>query len=242
MKLLYFLSGILLISVNALSAPKTSKFAIPLIGDYAPSFTAKTTNGYLTFPSDFGTSWKILFSHPRDFTPVCSSEIIELATMEDEFKKLGVKIAVISTDSLNRHFQWKKALEEISYKGRTPVIINFPLIADDDYDISMRYGMIHKKYNKRMDVRGVFIISPENKVCAIYFYPSNIGRNMEEIKRVVTALQVAGRDCSTPANWISGEDVLVPHFPYTESELNANPGLEKNYYNYGPFIWFKKSN
>jgi peroxiredoxin (alkyl hydroperoxide reductase subunit C) len=242
MKFNPLLAVLLFVSVSAIGAPKTSNIATPQIGDDAPAFTAKTTNGKLNFPKDFGSSWKILFSHPRDFTSVCSSEIIQLASMQEEFEKLGVKIAVISTDSINQHYSWKKALEEISYKGRTPVKINFPIIADENYAISVSYGMIHEKYNTTMDVRGVFIINPENKICAIFFYPTNIGRNMEEIKRAVTALQIAGRDCETPVNWKPGEDVMVPHFPYTDEQLKANPGLSKNYYNYGGFMWFIKAN
>ena len=101
--------------------------------------------------------------------------------------------------------------------------------------------MIHKKYNALNDVRGVFIINPENKISAIMFYPTNIGRNMEEIKRTVTALQVAGRDCVLPVNWEPGEDVIVPHFPYTEDQVKANPSLKKEYYNYGSFIWFRRT-
>lgn len=236
------LFGLLLFSVGAFAVPKSSKYATPLLGDVAPSFTAKSTNGTISFPKDFGTGWKILFSHPRDFTPVCSSEIIQLATMQEDFEQMGVKFAVISTDSLGQHFMWKKALEEIHYKDRPCVSINFPLIADEDRSISLRYGMIHKKYNKSMDIRGVFIINPQNKITAIYFYPTSIGRNMEEIKRVITALQVASRDCVLPVNWKPGEDVMVPHFPFTPKQLEAKPELIKEYYNFGPFIWFRKLN
>ncbi len=242
MKTSLFIYGLLLFSVSAFGAPKTSGYSPPLLGDVAPSFTAKSTIGTISFPKDFGTGWKILFSHPRDFTPVCSSEIIQLATMQEDFDKMGVKFAVISTDSLDQHMVWKKALEEIHYKDRPLVTINFPLIADENYSISLRYGMIHKKYNKTMDVRGVFIINPENKIAAIFFYPTNIGRNMEEIKRTVAALQVAGRDCVLPVNWKPGEDVMVPHFPLTPKELDATPERMSEYYNYGPFIWFRKLN
>jgi peroxiredoxin (alkyl hydroperoxide reductase subunit C) len=242
MKFNLFFAGLLLLSISASWALKPSNFATPQIGDNAPSFTAKSTNGNLVFPNDFGTNWKILFSHPKDFTPVCSTEIIQLAAMQDEFEKLGVRIAVISTDSIKQHYSWKKALEEISYKGRRPVKIHFPIIADENYAISVKYGMIHEKYNTSMDVRGVFIINPENKICAIFFYPTNIGRNMEEIKRTVTALQVAGQNCVLPVNWKPGEDVMVPHFPYTEEQLKAKPSLKNDYYNYGPFIWFRKTN
>jgi len=242
MKTKLWIYGLLFFSVSALGAPKTSKHAPPLLGDVAPSFTAKSTNGTISFPKDFGTSWKILFSHPRDFTPVCSSEIIQLATMQEDFENMGVKIAVISTDSLSQHLMWKKALEEINYKDRPRVTINFPLIADENYSVSLQYGMIHKKYDKGMDVRGVFIINPENKICAIYFYPTQIGRNMDEIKRTVQALQVASRNCVLPANWKPGEDVMVPHFPLSQKELEAKPQLINEYYNYGPFMWFRKVN
>jgi peroxiredoxin (alkyl hydroperoxide reductase subunit C) len=242
MKFNLLMAGLLLFSVSALGQPKTSKIVTPLIGDDAPSFTAKSTVGKFNFPQDFGASWKILFSHPRDYTPVCSSEIIQLATMQEEFDKMGVKIAVVSTDSINQHYSWKKALEEISYKDRPPVKINFPIIADENYAISVSYGMIHERYNRSMDVRGVFIINPENKICAIIFYPTNIGRNMDEIKRAVSALQMAGRDCVLPVNWKPGEDVMVPYSPYSSEELKANPSIEKNYYNYGGFMWFKKTN
>jgi len=242
MKFNILMAGLLLLSVSASGQPKISKIATPLIGDDAPSFTANSTEGKLTFPKDFGKNWKILFSHPKDYTPVCSSEIIQLASMQDDFDKLGVKIAVVSTDSIKQHFAWKKALEEISYKDRPLVKVNFPIIADENYAISVSYGMIHEKHNNLMDIRGVFIINPENKICAIFFYPTNVGRNMDEIKRTVIALQTAGRDCVTPVNWNPGEDVMVPHFPYSDEELKANPNLEKNYYNYGGFMWFKKTN
>jgi peroxiredoxin 2/4 len=242
MKSNMFMAGLLLLSVSTLGQSKTGNIATPQIGDYAPVFTAKSTKGNLSFPKDFGTSWKILFSHPKDFTPVCSTEIIQLASMQEDFEKLGVKIAVISTDSLQQHVAWKKALEEISYKGRPKVKINFPIIADENYSISIKYGMIHEKYNASMDVRGVFIINPENKICAIFFYPTNIGRNMEEIKRTVTALQVAGQSCVLPVNWKPGEDVMVPHFPYSDDQLKEKPSLKDDYYNYGPFIWFRKTN
>jgi peroxiredoxin 2/4 len=242
MKAIQYLTLLLLLSVIAFGAQKSGNIVTPQIGDDAPSFIAKSTNGNINFPKDFGTSWKILFSHPKDFTPVCSTEIIQLAAMQDEFEKLGVRIAVISTDSLSSHFSWKKALEQISYKGRAPVKIKFPLVADPNYAISINYGMIHEKYNPTMDVRGVFIINPENKICAILFYPTNIGRNMDEIKRTVTALQVAGQNCVLPVNWKPGEDVMVPHFPFTDEQIKKDPSLKNDYYNYGPFIWFRKTN
>jgi len=243
MKMRFALFLLLVLCTTNLWSQKKATANIPMIGDEAPSFTAETTNGALNFPGDYGRKWKILFSHPRDFTPVCSSEIITLSHMQDEFDKLNVKVVVISTDTLQKHFMWKKALEELSYKDKAPVSINFPLVDDNRLTISKAYGMLHMPVSTTKDVRGVFIINPENKISAIYFYPMNIGRNMEEIKRTVIALQTAGSGKDQyliPANWQLGDDVMVPHFPYTEKELKANPDIKNSYYNVGSFMWFKK--
>jgi len=217
---------------------------IPMIGDDAPSFTAETTSGTLNFPIDYGRKWKIIFSHPRDFTPVCSSEILTLAHMQDEFDQLNVKLVIVSTDTLQKHFLWKQSLEELTYKDKEPVKIKFPLVDDKQLQVSRKYGMLHLPVSTTKDVRGVFIIDPENKIEAIYFYPMNIGRNMEEIKRTVIALQTAGKGKDhvlIPANWQLGDDVMVPQYPYTEDQLKENPNLKDNYYNVGSYMWFKKS-
>ena len=214
---------------------------IPLIGSKAPSFTAATTNGDLKFPDDFGSSWKILFSHPQDFTPVCSSELLELAYMQKDFVRLNSKIAIISTDELSQHVLWKKYLEELDYKGRGVQTIAFPIMADQDAKISRTYGMLHEPTSTVKDVRGVFIIDPENIVRSINFYPLEIGRNMDEIVRILEALQMSDEQTVlTPANWNEGDDVLVPYFPYTKEELAVNPELEKEYYSVGNRMWFKK--
>lgn len=219
----------------------TQEVKIPLIGSKAPSFTAISTNGELTFPESYGKSWKILFSHPQDFTPVCSSELLELAYTQKDFDNLGVKIAVISTDDLEMHKMWKASLEELDYKGRGPQKINFPLIDDHTVVISRKYGMIHSPTSTNRDIRGVFIIDPDNMVRSINFYPMTIGRNMDEIKRIVVALQTSDKQMvSTPANWKDGDDVLVHHFPYTQKELADNPSVKDDYYNVGDRIWFKK--
>ncbi|MCX6240167.1 MAG: redoxin domain-containing protein [Bacteroidia bacterium] len=240
---LVFFALLLLSSGNLWSQDKVVG-NIPMIGDVAPSFTAQTTNGLLNFPGDYGRSWKIIFSHPRDFTPVCSTEILTLANMQNEFDKLNVKLVIVSTDTLERHLLWKKDLESLSYKNNAPVKIKFPLIDDNRMVVSRAYGMLHLPASTTKDVRGVFIINPQNKIEAIYFYPMNIGRNMEEIKRTVIALQTAsgtGKDrYMIPANWKEGDDVLVPQFPYTEKELAANPSIKNSYYNVGTFMWFKK--
>jgi peroxiredoxin (alkyl hydroperoxide reductase subunit C) len=236
-------SFLLLYSVKSWSQNNSST-NIPLIGDDAPSFTAETTSGILNFPDDYGKKWKIIFSHPKDFTPVCSSEILTLAHMQEDFDKLGVKLVIVSTDTLSSHFLWKKALEELAYKNKEPVKINFPFVDDKMLVVSHKYGMLHLPASSTKDVRGVFIINPQNKIEAVYFYPMNIGRNMEEIKRTVIALQTAGTGKDrflTPANWQVGDDLLVPQFPYTEDQLKTNPDLKYAYYNVGSFMWFKKT-
>ena len=240
---LVLVAFLMLCTVNLWSQDKVVG-SIPMIGDDAPLFTAQTTAGELNFPADYGRKWKIIFSHPRDFTPVCSSEILTLAQMQDEFDALNVKLIVVSTDSLSKHFMWKQSLEETAYKGKDPVKINFPLVDDNRLGISKEYGMLHLPVSTTKDVRGVFIISPQNKIEAIYFYPMYIGRNMEEIKRTVIALQTAGKGNDrvlTPANWQLGDDVLMPQFPYTQKQLQDNPDLKYNYYNVGSFMWFKKA-
>ncbi len=214
---------------------------IPLIGSKAPSFTTKSTNGKIKFPDDFGKDWKILFSHPQDFTPVCSSELLELAYMEKDFKRLGVQIAVISTDDVDMHKMWKAHLEELDYKGRGTQQINFAILDDSKATVSKTYGMLHSPTSTSKDIRGVFIIDSENMVRSINFYPMEVGRNMTEIVRIVEALQTTDAEqVLTPANWNEGDDVMVPYFPYTKAQLAANPELKDEYYNMGNRMWFKK--
>lgn len=214
---------------------------IPLIGSSAPAFTAETTNGTLNFPADFGKKWKILLSHPQDFTPVCSSELSELAFMQNDFKELNAQIAIISADDVTEHNRWKNWLEKLDYKGRGPLKIEFPLIDDHTHVVSKMYGMVHEPTSTNKDIRGVYIIDPKNIVRSINFYPMQVGRNMKEIERILVALQTADRDLvCTPANWQLGDDVIVPHYPYTNEELAANPDIKDNYYNLGGYMWFKK--
>lgn len=218
-----------------------SSSEIPLIGSKAPSFVANSTNGKLEFPNDFGKSWKILFSHPQDFTPVCSSELIELSHLQGEFDKLNVKLAIISTDNVETHNLWKAHLEEIDYQGRGTQKINFPIIDDQSKTGSRLYGMLHEPVSTNKDVRGVFIIDPDNVVRAINFYPMQVGRNMNEIVRMIEALQTVDQEkVLTPANWKKGDDVMVPYYPYTREQLAAKPELKNEYYSMGNRMWFKK--
>ena len=204
----------------------TNNNSIPLIGVEAPSFTAHSTNGVINFPADFGSDWKILFAHPKDFTPVCSSELLELAHEQESFGKLGVQVVVLSTDMLDQHKTWKAALEEIHFKGREPVKINFPLVDDNSYNVSNLYGMIHSEVSAGENIRGVFILDPENKVRAIFYYPNEVGRNIGELKRTLIALQKTynNKNIVMPANWQPGDDVLVPVISVEDRQRIGEPG------------------
>ena len=225
----------------SLAQEDTAPQSIPLIGSIAPSFTAQSTQGTITFPEDYGRKWKILFSHPADYTPVCSSEILAMATMQQDFDKLGVKLAVVSTDALDKHYNWKKSLESVRYNGHEPVKINFPLIDDQNKSIARLYGMLHPESPSSRDVRGVFIIDPADKVEAVFFYPNNVGRNMDEIKRTVIALQTAS-DYSvlTPANWKPGEDVLLPYLKSVDEALVQSGKENPDFYSLTWYMWYKK--
>lgn len=228
---------IILFSITSWS----KRTSIPLIGDKAPSFTANSTNGTLNFPEDFGTNWKILFSHPLDFTAVCTSELCGLARNQEKLNSLGVKVAVVSIDEVERHLLWKEFMERVLNEEDETIKIEYPIVADLSGEVSKKYGMLHESINDKRDVRGVFIIDPENTIQAISFYPMNVGRNMDEIIRTVEALQLTQKEnVLTPVNWQPGDDVLVPHKPYTSDELEINPELKEKYYNKGEYMWFKK--
>ncbi len=238
MKKFLFLSAVCLLSLSLVSAQKSP---FPLIGGTAPSFTATSTNGKIHFPEDYGNSWKIMFSHPKDFTPVCSSEMLELAYNQKSFEEMGVKLVVLSTDILDQHNSWKSALEEISWKDRAPVSIDFPIIADNDLKVSTLYGMIHSQASVSENIRGVYIINPDNVIKAILFYPNEVGRDIDELKRAVAALQTNYEDKSvvTPANWQVGDDVIVPVL--SQADKNALSSPDSEYYQLSWFMTFKKS-
>jgi peroxiredoxin (alkyl hydroperoxide reductase subunit C) len=166
---------------------------------------------------------------------------LELANLQNEFDKLGVKLVVLSTDPLATHVQWKKALEEIKFKGRAPVKIKFPLVDDETLKVSKMYGMIHSSSNTTKDVRGVFIVDPDDVVQAIYFYPENVGRSTEELVRTVTALKTTYKEkVLTPADWKAGNDVLFPYLPKPgDTKAAGNPG---DFYDVAWFMVYKKLN
>jgi peroxiredoxin 2/4 len=236
--ILIFISGIF---TNLIQAQDSNETRIPLIGEPAPKFTAESTTGTINFPDDYYAKWKILFSHPADFTAVCSSEILELANLQEDFKKLNAQLVVVSTDAVSSHIEWVKSLESVQYKSREPVKINFPLVSDKSMEVSRAYGMIHSYSSTTKDVRGVFIINPDNKIRAVFFYPMEIGRNLDEIKRTLIALQTAEKnDVLIPADWQPGQDVML-HSPKTSAEADKlsekeTPGV----YSVNWYMWFKK--
>jgi peroxiredoxin (alkyl hydroperoxide reductase subunit C) len=239
MKRFALLILILLFSI----ATWSKKNETPLIGDKTPTFKANSTTGILNFPEDFGENWKILFSHPLDFTPVCTSEICGLARNQKTLDSMGVKIAVVSIDQIDRHLLWVEFMERVLNSDGENIKISFPIVADLSGEVSKKYGMLHTSMSDKRDVRGVFIIDPENIIQAITFYPMSVGRNMDEILRTVAALQLTQKEnVLTPLNWRPGDDVLVPHTPYTQEELEKNPDLKNQYYNVGEFMWYKKMN
>lgn len=187
-------------------------YAMPRIGDIAPEFKAVTTQGDINFPSDYKGKWTILFSHPADFTPVCTSEFMTFASMQDEFEKLNTQLVGLSVDGLYSHIAWLRTIKEkIEYKGMRDVEVKFPLIEDITMDVAKKYGMLQPGESSTKAVRAVFFIDPQSVIRAIIYYPLALGRNFDEIKRVIIALQTADNfKVAMPADWRPGDDVIVP--------------------------------
>ena len=185
---------------------------MPLIGDIAPSFKATTTQGEINFPVDYKGKWVVFFSHPADFTPVCTTEFMTFASMQDEFKEINTELLGLSIDSIYAHIAWLRTInEKIEYKNLKNIEINFPLIADLSMEVAKKYGMLQPNVSTTQTVRAVFIIDPESKIRAMVYYPLSNGRNIDEIKRLLIALQKSDKDAiATPANWTPGDDVIIP--------------------------------
>ncbi len=175
------------------------------LGDIAPDFTAETTVGSINFHEYLGDSWGILFSHPADYTPVCTTELGAAAKLKAEFDKRNVKMIALSVDGIASHHSWIKDINETQHTE-----VNFPIIADEDKKISELYDMIHPNANESFTVRSVFIIGKDKKVKLIITYPASTGRNFDELLRVIDSLQLtANYSVATPANWKNGEDVVI---------------------------------
>ncbi|MGE5295142.1 MAG: peroxiredoxin [Solirubrobacterales bacterium] len=186
--------------------------SLPLIGQAAPAFTAQTTQGPINFPQDFKGKWVILFSHPADFTPVCTTEFMTFATMMPQFNALNCQLVGLSIDSNYSHIAWLRTIrEKIKFKNMQGVNVTFPLIADVRMDVARAYGMIHPTASNTQAVRAVFFIDPTAKIRALLYYPLSNGRNFEEIKRLLIAMQTSDAfQCATPADWQPGDDVIIP--------------------------------
>lgn len=175
------------------------------LGDIAPDFTADTTQGKISFHEWLGDSWGVLFSHPKDFTPVCTTELGYVAKIKQEFDKRNVKVIGLSVDSVESHLKWEGDIAETQGTA-----VNFPMIGDSDRNVSNLYDMIHPNANDTLTVRSVFVIGPDKKIKLSITYPASTGRNFDEILRVIDSLQLTAKHkVATPANWKNGEDVII---------------------------------
>lgn len=203
------------------------------LGDVAPNFKAKTTEGEIDFHEFLGNGWGILFSHPADFTPVCTTELGKTALLQDEFAKRNVKVLAVSVDPLDKHFEWRKDINETQNCN-----VGFPIIADEDRNVATLYDMIHPNASATATVRSLFVIGPDKLVKLMITYPASTGRNFVEVLRVVDSLQLtAGYSVATPADWKGGEDVIVVPAVSTEDAIKKFPKgvkIVKPYLRYTP--------
>lgn len=189
----------------------TTAPALPQLGKPVPAFTAITTQGEVNFPADYAGHWVVFFSHPADFTPVCTSEFMTFAHLERDFAAINTKLLGLSIDSLYGHIAWLRTIKEkMEFRGWKDVEVQFPLIEDISMDIARQYGMIQPGEATTQAVRAVFIVDPEGILRTMLYYPLSAGRNMQEILRAIKALQVADEfNVATPADWVPGERVIV---------------------------------
>jgi thioredoxin-dependent peroxiredoxin len=203
------------------------------LGDTAPDFTAETTEGKINFYEFLGNSWGVLFSHPADFTPVCTTELGKTAALKKEFEKRNVKVLAVSVDPLDKHKSWTGDINETQN-----VSVDFPIIADEDRTVANLYGMLHPKVSETATVRSLFVIGPDKKIKLMIVYPASNGRNFYEVLRVIDSLQLtANHSVSTPADWQNGEDVIIANSISTEDAIKKFPKgvrIVKPYLRYTP--------
>ena len=216
------------------------QFRMPLINDDAPAFKAVTTQGEISFPEDYKGKWVILFSHPADFTPVCTTEFMTFASMIDEFKALNTELIGLSVDSLYAHIAWLRKIQELEWNGISKPEVTFPLIEDIKMDVARKYGMIQPGASTTQAVRSVFFIDPKGKIRAIIYYPLSLGRNFDEIKRVILALQKAHRSHSRilrdreGACGVQGPRHVLPRLVHVLQETEEGLRLEPTIKRAGP--------
>lgn len=203
------------------------------LGDIAPDFTAKTTEGEINFYEYLGNSWGVLFSHPADYTPVCTTELGKTALLKEDFAKRNVKVLAVSVDPLDKHMGWRNDINETQN-----CTVDFPIIADEDKTVANLYGMIHPNASETFTVRSLFVIGPDKKIKLTLTYPASTGRNFHEVIRVIDSLQLtANYSVATPADWTHGEDVIVTSAVSTDDAQKKFPkGLKivKPYLRYTP--------
>lgn len=213
----------------------------PLIAGKAPSFRAVSSMGMINFPDDYFGKWKILFSHPGAYTPVCTSEIIALAQAQEEFDKLKTQLIVISVDGNNSNMNWLQSIEAIEDESLPKLKVHFPLVSDHEFEISRKYGLLQPGTDFIKDIRGVVFIDPDDHIRAFFHYPNEVGRSVDEILRTLTALQTADRhDVLMPSNWQSGDEVLI-NSPESIEEAEkmvrkSNKDLRKLTW----YMWYRK--
>jgi thioredoxin-dependent peroxiredoxin len=199
------------------------------LGDTAPDFTADTTQGPINFHKWKGNSWAVLFSHPKDFTPVCTTELGRVAALKPEFEKRNVKVIGLSVDPVESHHTWEGDIKDVTGNA-----VNFPMIADPDRQVSLLYDMIHPNASATATVRSVFVIGPDNTVKLTLTYPASTGRNFDELLRVIDSLQLTAKyDVATPADWKDGQDVIVA---LSVSDEDAKKRFPKGFVSKKPYL------
>ena len=218
-----------------------TKVTMPLIGEDAPAFDEITTQGDIHFPADYKGKWVILFSHPADFTPVCTTEFMTFGSMMEEFKAINTELIGLSVDSLYAHIAWLRKIQELEWNGKKNINVTFPLIEDIRMEVANKYGMIQPGASNTQAVRAVFIIDPNGKIRTILYYPLSTGRNFDEIKRIILALQKSdAENCATPADWRPGDDVIVPPAGSCGTAKERMENQSENQYCLDWFLCFRK--
>lgn len=207
---------------------ENQNYRMPLIGDKAPAFEAETTQGKIRFPEDFQGKWVILFSHPSDFTPICTSEFVLFGAMQKEFEALDCRLVGLSVGTNPSHIAWMKSIHDnIEFKGHKNVALDFPLIADMSMEVAHKYGMIQPGVSTTAAVRAVFFIDPQATIRAVVYYPMQLGRNFDELKRILVGLQTIDKHhVALPADWRPGDDIIVPAPATYDGTDKTAPGMK----------------
>ena len=218
--------------------------AMPRIGDPAPAFTAVTTQGDISFPADYEGSWVILFSHPADFTPVCTTEFMTFAGIAEDLRALNCELIGLSIDSTFSHIAWLRTIQErIEWKGMKNVRVEFPVIADLTMEVARKYGMVQPGASNTQAVRAVFFIDPKATIRALVYYPLSNGRNFDEIKRLLVAMQTSDEHgVATPADWRPGDEVIIPPPGSCGAAADRVAGAGEEYRCLDWFLCLKKLN